>query len=136
MKPILNYAASVWTPHTNHYINKLETIQKRAARFVMSDYRRTSSVSTMLNSLQWQSVEIQHKQQRLIMLYKIIHRIVNLRLPNYIIPAPRVTRGNSMKFIQPTTHTDPYKYSFFPNSISHWNKLPSSVANATSLNDF
>jgi len=51
LKPILNYAAPVWTPHTATYINKLEAVQKRAAHFIMSDYRRSSSVSKMLNSL-------------------------------------------------------------------------------------
>ena len=31
VKPILNYAAPVWTPHADYYFNKLEAIQKRAA---------------------------------------------------------------------------------------------------------
>ena len=61
------------------------------------------------------------------MLYKIIHGLVDLPLPDYIIPAPRVTRGNSMKFVHPATSTDPYKHSFFPNSISKWNKLPENI---------
>ena len=34
--PIMEYAAFVWSPHTSQNINKLETIQRRAARFVMS----------------------------------------------------------------------------------------------------
>ena len=50
IKPILNYAAPVWTPHADCYINKLEAIQKRAARFIMFDYQRTR---TMLNQLKW-----------------------------------------------------------------------------------
>ena len=53
VRPILNYAAPVWTPHTNYHINKLEAIQKRVARFIMSDHRRISSVSAMLTFLQW-----------------------------------------------------------------------------------
>ena len=125
----VNYAAPVWTPHTNYHINKLEAIQKRAARFIMSDYQRTSSVSTMLTSLKWRPVEIQHKELRLTLLYKIIYGLVELSLPDYIIPAPRATRGHTIKFVQPPMHTDSYKYSFFPNSVSHWNKLPSKIDN-------
>jgi len=136
VKPILNYAAPVWTPHADYYINKLEAIQKRAARFIMSDYRRSSSVTAMLNQLKWRPVEIQHRELRLLMFYKIINRLVELPVPEYIIPAPRVTRGNSMKFVQPTMHIDPYKYSFFPNTISQWNKLPLEIANTVDLNDF
>ena len=28
VKPILNYVATVWSPHTEKYMNKLEAIQK------------------------------------------------------------------------------------------------------------
>ena len=92
VKPILDYSASVWTPYTIKYLNKLEAIQKRAAQFIVSDFRRTSSISEILKSLQWKSIEIQHKELRLLMLYKIIHGLVVLPLPDYVIPAPRVTR--------------------------------------------
>ena len=43
------------TPFLNMYyeqnIHKLEMVQRRAARFVMSNYNRTASVTEMLNSL-------------------------------------------------------------------------------------
>jgi len=88
VKPILYYAAPVWIPHTTSYINKLEAIQKHAARFIMSDYHRGSSVTKMLNSLKWKPVAIQHKELCLLMFYKIINKIVELSEPDYIIPAP------------------------------------------------
>ena len=31
VEPILNYAATVWSPHTTRGINKLESVQKRVA---------------------------------------------------------------------------------------------------------
>ena len=117
-------------------INKLKAIQKHVVRFIMSDYRRSSSVTAMLNQLKWRPVEIQHRELRLLMFYKIINRLVEFPVPEYIIPAPWVTRGNSMKFVQPAMHIYPYKYSFFPNSISQWNKLSLEIANAADLNDF
>ena len=40
VRPILDYAAFVWSPHTTNSINNLESIQRRAARYVMSDYNR------------------------------------------------------------------------------------------------
>ena len=136
VKPILDYSASIWTPHSLKYINKLKAIQKRAARFIMSDFHRTTSVSETLKNLKWKSIQTEHKELCLLMLYKIIYRLVELPLPDYIIPAPRVTRGNSMKLVHPPTNVDSYKYSFFPNSISVWNKLPEEIVNATSLNKF
>ena len=103
----------------------------------MSDHHRTSSVSAMLTLLQctWRSVKAQHRELCLIMLYKIIHGLVELNLLDYIIPAPHITRGHTMKFVQPAMYTDQYKYSFFPNSISLWNKLPSETATIVNLND-
>ena len=77
-----------------------------------------------------------HMGQNILMLYKIIHRFVELSLPNYIIPAPHCTRRNSTKFIPPMTSIDSYKFSFFPYSITQWNKLPDHVVNTTSLDNF
>ena len=59
--------------------------------------------------------------------YQIIHRLVELPLPDYIIPARHATRGNSMKLVHPATNIDSYKYSFFPNSIGVWNKFPAEI---------
>ena len=46
------------------------------------------------------------------MLYKIIHRIVELPLPDYIVPAPCGTRGHVAKFVHPATFVDSYKFGF------------------------
>ena len=121
VKQILNYVATVWSPYTQH---KLEAIQRRAARFVMSDHRQTSSMSALINSLNWQNISRQHEELRLIMFSRIVKQIVELSLPDYITLAPRVTRGNSIKFVKPSITVNPYKFSFFPRSISKWNKLP------------
>ena len=44
-------------------------------------------------------------------------------MPNYITPAISTTCVNSIKFVQPSAQVDPYKFSFFPQSIHLWNKL-------------
>ena len=70
VRPKLEYAASVWDPHQAYLINKLEMVQRRAARFVMNDYAATSSVTSMLNNLQWSSLQQQRRSSRLTLLYK------------------------------------------------------------------
>ena len=35
----------VWAPHTKCDIERVEAVQRRAARFVMSDYNCTSNVT-------------------------------------------------------------------------------------------
>ena len=55
--PRLEYASSVWDPHTDCLKTSLEAVQRRAARFVRADYSRYSSVAAMLNKLKWEPLE-------------------------------------------------------------------------------
>ena len=58
VRPILEYASIVWAPYTKTNIEKLESVQRRAARFVVSDYDFSSSVTSILNELKWCSLEV------------------------------------------------------------------------------
>ena len=58
-QPQMNYASVIWDPYYNSDRDKLESIQRRAARWVLSDYSRTSSVSLMLHQLSWPTLQIQ-----------------------------------------------------------------------------
>ena len=53
VRPILEYANVVWDPHQQYLIDNIEMVQRRAARWVKRDYRLTSSVSDMMEDLQW-----------------------------------------------------------------------------------
>ena len=55
--PNLKRLTVAWSPHTAKDVFAIESIQRRAARFVVNDYSRNSSVSAMLADLTWQSVE-------------------------------------------------------------------------------
>ena len=47
----LAYASTVWDPHTQANINKVESIQRRAARFVTNNYDPKASVTPLLQDL-------------------------------------------------------------------------------------
>ena len=137
IKPIFNYVATVWTPHSQCHINKLEAIQNQAAHFIVSDYRTTSSVSAIKHSLNMKSGQCQHEELRLLMLVKILHGLSELEMPNYITSAISTTCGNtrnSIKFVQLSFQVDPYKFSFFPQSIHLWNKLQ--IDSTITFNEF
>ena len=57
VRPIMEYASCVWGPHTQRNVNKLEMVQRRAARFVKGDFDRTSSVTSMLADLRWNTLQ-------------------------------------------------------------------------------
>ena len=78
VRPVLEYAFTVWAPHHKSDIDKLEAVQRRAARLVMRDYHRTSSVTNMLCQLNWPTLQHCTNVSKLVMLYKIKHRTVDV----------------------------------------------------------
>ena len=63
VKPILEYAAVIWSPHTQRDINMIERSQRQAARFVMNNFSPYASVTQMLISLNWPTLA-QCRQQK------------------------------------------------------------------------
>ena len=52
------YCCAIWDPHQVGDINRLEGVQRNAARFVCNEYRRGPgiSVTVLLQQLQWPSL--------------------------------------------------------------------------------
>ena len=63
VRPRLEYCVSVWDPHTQCAVQRLEMVQRRVVRYVMRRYHNTSSVTHMLK---WPLLCL-----RLVFLYKI-----------------------------------------------------------------
>lgn len=51
VRPTLEYICIIWDPYQSGLIQRLERVQRRAARFILSRYSRADSVSEMLSSL-------------------------------------------------------------------------------------
>ena len=135
VRPILEYASTVWDPHTQANINQLEAVQRRAARFVNGDYRTTSSTSQMLKDLHWQPLQERRSHSKLVMVYRIVHGLVDIPC-TYYHPSTLSTRGHSLKFLVPFCRLDIYRHSFFPSGIRLWNSLPECIATVDSLEAF
>ena len=63
----------MWDPYTQDHKTKLDAVQRRAARFVCKDYRKSSSVSQMLQLLRWESLEDRRALSRLSLFFKSIN---------------------------------------------------------------
>ena len=136
IRPILEYASTVWAPYAKSIAEKLEAIQRHTARFVVSDYDYSSSISSILNQLVWPSLAIRRQVSRLVMFYKIVHQYVALELPNEIVLFNTITRGHNMKYHTPFCRVDVYKNSFYPVTIRLWNTLPKDIIYSNSLRQF
>ena len=58
IRPHLEYASAAWNPFEKQYVYALEAVQRSAIRFVCSDYSRFSSVTSMQQSLGWDTHEV------------------------------------------------------------------------------
>ena len=92
VRPILEYASIIWDPHTASNINKLETVQRRSARHIMHNYSRHASVTTMLQHLDLPTLQQRHQHSKIIMLYRITHKLASIPTATYIAPCIRNTQ--------------------------------------------
>ena len=76
VKPIVEYACTVWAPCTRKNIQSLEAVQRKAAWFAKNDYGFTSSVTAMLQDLGRPTLERRRWLFKVIMLFKILHNMV------------------------------------------------------------
>ena len=117
VRPTLEYASTVWSPHTDTDSNQLEMVQRRTVRFVKSDYSRKNSVTAMCQDLGWDTLLQRRDQVRLSMMYWIAHQQVDIRAKRYLTPLDNRTRGHNARFRQIPTSFTGYQQSFFPKTI-------------------
>ena len=121
----MEYASTVWSPHTAKDIIKLEAVQRRSARWATRDYQRTSSVTQMIKDLNWRTLEQRRIASRLTLMYKIPCDLVAIPAADYLISNNRQSRhNNQLAYRQIPTLKDYYKFTFFPRTKVQWNALP------------
>ena len=129
VRPHLEYASSVWDPYHKDLVDKLEMVQRRAARFVTNDYRRSSSVSAMLNNLGWTSLKDRRTASRVQILQKARLGLLPLPVDDLLLPPSRLSRHthcNSYRII--ATKKDCYKYSYWSRTVIGLNSLPQDIS--------
>ena len=125
----MEYGATVWDPYQKYNSDKIEWVQRRAARFDKSRYSRYSSVSDMLDVLGWTPLSQRRQEARLILFYKIINGLAQVPFEGVLVEAYKGTRRkHNIKFRQIGHTTSHYGQLFFPIIISAWNGLAFSEA--------
>ena len=133
VRPRLEYSSKVWDPQLTSDDHTLEQVQRRAARFVHRNYtqRTPGYVTNMVHSLGCESLQQRRYTDRLLMLFKIQHRLVDIST-EFVQPGDSRTRG-SQRIRQLEDNNDVHKSSLYPRTISDWNRLPTSVTNSQSI---
>ena len=137
VRPQVEYASTIWSPHTKQNTQKIEMVQRRAARWVNNNYSTYDSVSTMLDNLGWRSLENRRIDSRLFMFHRIIYGYVAIQIPTYFEKPQRFTRHmHPLSYRQIHTHAVYYQQSFYPATIVLGNKLPSEIVLMDDLDSF
>ena len=129
-------ASAVWDPHQkfNHLV-KLEMVQRRAARFVKSRYKRTDSVTVMLDELGWPILSKRRNDAPTHSFYKTINNLAQVPHEHILTKAYEGTRKkNNHKFRHIAVNTSQYRQSFFPKTVGPWNQL--SFTDSPTLENF
>jgi hypothetical protein len=139
VRPKLEFCSSIWDPFHQDQKDRLEAVQRRAARFVTRNYKRDSSVSTMIQQLKWQTLEERRAVSRLTFMYKSLHKInaVNLDHLKTTTSTRRTRRNQSVYSLTKTrTKKDKYKYSLIPRTTPEWNLIPDHTKEALTIDSF
>ena len=82
VRPKLEYASEIRDPFYQKDTHVVEMIQRKAARFCMNNYRGESSVTELIETLGWDSLQIRRKQARLSLMYKLSNNLIDINLEN------------------------------------------------------
>ena len=134
VRPHLEYAAAVWSPHLLSDKLRLEKVQKFALRMVTQGW--DMNYTDLLDKTGVLSLQSRREVARLCLLYKIVNCLCYFDLNVFSVRTGRSYHSHSLSLIQPFSRTNSFFHSFVPFTISLWNSLDSSLCSETSFISF
>ena len=118
VRPHLEYAAPVWSPHYKAGCSTLENIQKRAARWISAKWDRktfswSKSYADCCKELNWLSLEQCRSMLSCSQVYKFMNNLDCLASsPHYALTNSR-TRSHNLSLFCIQARTNTFSHSFF-----------------------
>jgi len=159
VRSLMEYSSVVWDPHLQKDIDKLEAVQRRAARFIKKDYssRQPGCVTQMLADLDLPPLQERRRRLRLTFFFKIVKgHFPAIKADKYVTPVTNkrriratqkgdckttnivsgLSRNNTNCYNIEFGRTQVYKNSFFPRTVRDWNSLSDEAVSAESVEGF
>ena len=128
IRPHLEYASSVWSPHLIKQKDSLEAVQRRATRQVPGLSKL--SYEERLLKLKLPTLSYRRLRGDMIQVFKMLHPTVGYdkTLPHFFEKTitPNL-RGHSQKLFVSRSNKDLRKFSFSQRIVKYWNDLPERV---------
>ena len=84
-------------------------------RLLAFAFNKTASVTDMISDLKWDTLETRRKKNRLTLMYKLSHNLVDINTEEHLIPnsEKRTRNSHAFKYRMPKVSKDVFKFSFF-----------------------
>ena len=134
VRPLLDYGCTAWDPYRGYQTNKLELINKRAARFVTGNHIRThGETSRNMRTLGWTPLSERRAKIKLVMLHKIRSNDIEIASDDL---CPTNCHRFPMNYRRTHSTVDSHLHSFFPSTICLWNSVPAQIKSSSTVTGF
>ena len=116
IEPHFDYCTVVWDGLSQQQSEKLQKLQNRAARVLITKSSYKTNSSYLLNSLSWDNLSVRRMKQKANLMYKRVNKLASNYLCNMFTPRTLYMsfdlRDVSQKLYLPKLRTDYLKRSF------------------------
>ena len=136
IRPVLEYASSVWSPHLLKYINSIERVQKYFTKRIPS--LREYSYPERLALIGLEPLEVRRLKTDLILYYKSLHNLIAIPFNDYFNLQTNLcqTRSGGNRLIPSFCSTNRFANDFFNRAVNCFNALPVHVINSPTIISF
>ena len=139
IRPLLEYAAPIWSPHTVYQKELIENVQRRATKLIPGFYNL--SYPERLRKLNMPTLSYRRARGDMIQVFKLLvdEGGYDKSLPNILTPGTNEDhdlRGHNKKLFMKGSTKDVRKYVFSHRVIKTWNSLPKDVINSKDVINF
>ncbi len=134
VRPHLEYACEVWSPHQEYLKDLIEAVQPRATRQMI----KNKSYMDRLNELKLLTLASQRKLLDLTFFFKCLHDQCDLNVLNYVdeVKSPYNLRNSELSYKPRFARTNVLKFSYFHRTAVAWNALPLFIRQSNSIELF
>ena len=135
VRPLLEYATTVWNPHNVKDKHLVERVQRRATKLVCN--MRNLSYEERLLNLGLETLEKRRLLADMVEVYKIVHGLSCSDSSRFFVENQlSSTRGHLFKFFLPASRLDVRRHFFSVRVVEVWNGLPNDVVSSSNLKSF
>jgi hypothetical protein len=132
IRPIMEYASCVWSPHLLKDINALENVQRHFSKRIKAISEL--SYTERLALLDLEPLELRRLKCDLVMYFKILNNLVSVPCDeHFTFSSVSNTRAGGYKITKPFCATNIFGNMFFNRCVKAYNSLSDYVKTSTSL---